>query len=157
MRTLKEFFMPYSANEYLQSWMMHRGAILELLEKLPDDKGDFAAWEGGMTFTKMTDHLASATLNLTGMMVGRERVKLEPSSSLSGAASRLTEATQTVQQQLSEMTDAQLSTPVSAFGIEMPAYRLIDFLINHDAHHKGQLWMMTRIIGIEPPRFVKFG
>lgn len=60
---------------------MHRGAILELLEKLPDDKGDFAAWEGGMTFTKMTDHLAGSTLNLTGIIAGKERVKLEPSSS----------------------------------------------------------------------------
>jgi uncharacterized damage-inducible protein DinB len=149
--------MPYSANEYLQSWMMHRGAILELLEKLPDDKGDFAAWEGGMTFTKMVDHLSSATLNLTGMMVGKERVKLEPSVTLSAAASRLQEATQTVQTQLSAMTDDQLSASVSAFGMQMPAYKVIDFVVNHDAHHKGQLWMMTRMIGLEPPRFVKLG
>lgn len=149
--------MPYSANEYLQTWMMHRGAILDLLEKLPDDKGDFAAWEGGMTFTKMVDHLSGATLNLTGMMAGRERVKLEPSASLSSAGSRLGEATQTVQKRISEMTDEGLSTQVFAFGTQMPAYKLIEFLINHDAHHKGQLWLMTRMIGLEPPRFVKVG
>lgn len=149
--------MPHSANDYLQSWMMHRGAILDLLELLPDDKGDFAAWEGGMSFTKMIDHLAGATLNLTGMMVGRERVKLEPSVSLSAASTRLKEATATVQQQISEMTDEQLSAVVSAFGMEMPAAKLIDFLINHDAHHKGQLWLMARMVGLEPPRFVKFG
>jgi uncharacterized damage-inducible protein DinB len=148
--------MPYTANDYLRSWMMHRGAILDLLEKLPDDKGDFAAWEGGMTFTKMIDHLASATLNLTGMMAGRERVKLEPSTSLSAASTRLKEATATVQQQIAAMTDEQLATMISAFGTQMPAYNLIDFLINHDAHHKGQLWLMSRMIGIEPPRFVKF-
>jgi uncharacterized damage-inducible protein DinB len=149
--------MPYSANEYLQTWMMHRGAILDLLEKLPDDKSDFAAWEGGMSFSKMIDHLSSATLNLTGMMVGRERVKLEPSPSLSAATTRLKEATETVQKQISDMTDEQLSTSVAAFGMQMPAYKLIDFLVNHDAHHKGQLWLMTRMVGIEPPRFVKFG
>jgi uncharacterized damage-inducible protein DinB len=149
--------MPYSTSEYLQTWMMHRGAILELLEKLPDDKGDFAAWEGGMSFAKMTDHLAGATLNLTGMMTGKERVKLEPSSNLSTATMRLKETTKSVQQQISEMTDEQLATPVNAFGIQMPAYKLIDFLVNHDAHHKGQLWLMTRMIGLEPPRFVKFG
>jgi uncharacterized damage-inducible protein DinB len=149
--------MPYSTHEYLQSWMMHRGAILDLLEKLPDDKGDFAAWEGGMSFTKMIDHLTGATLNLTGMMVGRERVKLEPSASLSAASARLKEATATVQQQIAAMTDEQLATPINAFGIQMPAYNLIDFLINHDAHHKGQLWLMARMVGIEPPRFVKFG
>jgi uncharacterized damage-inducible protein DinB len=149
--------MSYSANEYLQSWMMHRGAILDLLEKLPNDQGDFAAWEGGMTFTKMIDHLSGATLNLTGTIAGRERVKLEPSPSLSAATTRLKEATQTVQAQLSTMTDEQLATSVSAFGMQMPAYRVIDFVINHDAHHKGQLWLMTRMIGIEPPRFVKLG
>jgi uncharacterized damage-inducible protein DinB len=149
--------MSYSANDYLQSWMMHRGAILDLLEKLPDDKGDFAAWEGGMTFTKMIDHLSGATLNLTGTMAGRERVKLEPSATLSDASIRLKEATQTVQKQISEMTDEQLLASVSAFGMQLPAYRVIDFVINHDAHHKGQLWMMTRMIGLEPPRFVKLG
>jgi uncharacterized damage-inducible protein DinB len=149
--------MPYSASEYLQTWMMHRGAILELLGKLPDDKGDFVAWEGGMSFTKMIDHLASSTLNLTGMMAGKERVKLEPSASLSAAGARLKEATETVQKQISGTTDEQLATSVNAFGMQMPAYKLIDFLVNHDAHHKGQLWLMTRMIGLEPPRFVKFG
>ena len=149
--------MPYSANEYVRSWMMHRGAILDLLEQLPDDKGDFAAWEGGMTFTKMIDHLAGATFNLTGMMSGRERVKLEPSTSLSAAATRLKEATQTVQTQLAGMNSEQLATIVSAFGTQMPAYTLLDFLISHDAHHKGQLWLMARMVGLEPPRFVKFG
>jgi uncharacterized damage-inducible protein DinB len=149
--------MPYSANEYLQSWMMHRGAILDLLEKLPDDKGDFAAWEGGMTFTKMIDHLSGATLNLTGMMVGKERVKLEPSPSLSAATSRLKEATTTAQKQISDMTDEQLSTPINAFGMQLSAYKVIEFVVNHDAHHKGQLWLMTRMIGLEPPRFVKLG
>jgi uncharacterized damage-inducible protein DinB len=149
--------MAYTTSEYLQSWMMHRGAILDLLEHLPDDKGDFAAWEGGMSFTKMIDHLSSATLNLTGMMMGRERVKLEPSTTLSAASARLNEATQTVQKQISEMTDEQLSAQVSAFGSQMPAYKMIDFLVSHDAHHKGQLWLMSRMVGIEPPRFVKFG
>lgn len=149
--------MSDSTHEYLQSWMMHRGAILDLLSELPDDKGDFAAWEGGMTFTKMIDHLAGATLNLTGMMTGKERVKLEPSTSLSAAGARLKEATVTVQKQISEMTNEQLATPITAFGIQMPAYKLIDFLISHDAHHKGQLWLMARMVGVEPPRFVKFG
>jgi uncharacterized damage-inducible protein DinB len=149
--------MPYTAQEYLQTWMMHRGAILDLLEKLPDDKGDFAAWEGGMSFTKMVDHLAGATLNLTGMMVGRERVKLEPSTSLSAASARFIEATTTVQQQITAMTDEQLAATIEAFGMKMPAYTMMDFLVNHDAHHKGQLWLMSRMIGLEPPRFVKFG
>ncbi|MGL4610129.1 MAG: DinB family protein [Trueperaceae bacterium] len=149
--------MAYSASDYVRSWMMHRAAIVELLEKLPDDKGDFAAWEGGMSFTKMVDHLAGATLNLTGMMAGKERVKFEPSPSLSAATARLKEATGTVQQQLSAMNSEQLSTLITAFGQQMPAYALLDFLIAHDAHHKGQLWMMARMNAIEPPRFVKFG
>jgi uncharacterized damage-inducible protein DinB len=149
--------MPYSANEYLQTWIMHRAPILELLEKLPDDQGDFAAWEGGMSFTKMTDHLAGSTINLINMLLGKERVKLEPSPSLSVASTRLAEATQSVQKQISQMTAEQLSTPIAAFGTQLPAYKVIDFVTNHDAHHKGQLWMMARLIGIEPPRFVKFG
>jgi hypothetical protein len=32
-----------NAAEYAQAFMMHRGALLELLEKIPADQGNFAA------------------------------------------------------------------------------------------------------------------
>lgn len=39
----------------------------------------------------------------------------------------------------------------------MPLYGLIDFMVQHEAHHKGQIWLMARMIGLEPAMFVKAG
>ncbi|MFD1732035.1 DinB family protein [Deinococcus malanensis] len=30
-------------------------------------------------------------------------------------------------------------------------------MVSHEAHHKGQVWMMARMIGIKPPMYVKMG
>lgn len=150
--------MPYSAQEYIQRFMMHRGALTDLLEKLPEDKGDFKPWEGGMSFIALTDHLSSAGINLVNMAIGKERVKLEPSTSLPAAVSRLKETTLQVQQVLSSITPEQLAQKTSAFrGMEMPVYALVDFMREHEIHHKGQLWSMARMIGVEPPMLVKMG
>jgi uncharacterized damage-inducible protein DinB len=47
---------------------------------------------------------------------------------------------------------------VPAFGgREMPVTALLDMIITHEAHHKGQVWVMARMIGVKPPRFVKMG
>jgi uncharacterized damage-inducible protein DinB len=150
--------MPYSAQEYIQRFMMHRSALTDLLEKIPEDKGDFKPWEAGMSFIALTDHLSSAGINLVNMAIGKERVKLEPSTSLPAAVNRLKETTSQVQQVLSSLTPEQLAQKTSAFrGMEMPVYALVDFMREHEIHHKGQLWSMARMIGVEPPMLVKMG
>ena len=150
--------MPYSAQEYIQRFMMHRGALTDLLEKIPDDKGDSKSWEGGMSFIALTDHISSSCINFINMAIGQERVKHEPSSSLSAATTRLKETTSRLQQAISPMTPEQLAQKTSAFrGMEMPVYALVDFMREHEIHHKGQLWTMARMIGVEPPMLVKMG
>jgi uncharacterized damage-inducible protein DinB len=148
--------MPYTAQEYVQRFMMHRAALIDLLEKIPEDQGHFKSWEGGMSFITLTDHISSASLNLTNMAIGQERVKLEPSVTLSAALTRLKETTTQLQTMLGQLTSDQLAQKTSAFrGMEMSVYALIDFAREHEIHHKGQIWTMARMIGVEPPLLVK--
>ena len=150
--------MSYLAQEYVQRFMMHRGALLDLLEKIPESQGEFKAWENGMSFISLTDHLTGSGINLTNIMTGKERVKLEPSISLSAATNRLKDATWQIEQTISGLSPEQLSQKVTAFGgREMPVFTILDFMREHEAHHKGQIWMMARMIGIEPPNLVKWG
>ncbi len=39
----------------------------------------------------------------------------------------------------------------------MPVGVLLEMLNTHEAHHKGQVWMMARMIGVQPPRYIKMG
>ncbi len=111
-----------------------------------------------MSFIALTDHLSASGLNLVNLALGKERFKLEPSVTLAAATTRLKDSTTSVQNALSQMTSEQLSHKTSAFrNMEMPVYALVDFMREHEAHHKGQIWMMARMVGVEPLSLVKFG
>ena len=59
---------------------------------------------------------------------------------------------------ISALSTEDLSRRVTAFGgRELPISALLDMVIAHEAHHKGQVWLMARMIGIKPPMFVKMG
>ena len=150
--------MPNTGQSHAAAFMMHRGALLELLDQLPDDRGDFAAWEGGMSFQQLTDHLAGSSERTLAMLRGETPQRPEPSADFSSAKQRLRDNAATVQQALSNLSDDQLGTVIEAFGgRKMPLSTLLEFLTNHEAHHKGQVWLMARMVGVTPPMFVKMG
>jgi uncharacterized damage-inducible protein DinB len=148
--------MPYTGAEYAQFFMMHRAALLELLERIPADKGDFRAWEGGRTITETVDHMASTANGFVSTAAGQKPERLPPSPDFPAALERIKTVTEAARQTMAGSSDSQLATEVPTFGGRtMPLSGLAEFLVQHDAHHKGQLWVMARLIGVEPPNFVK--
>jgi uncharacterized damage-inducible protein DinB len=149
--------MPYSGQEYVQALAMHRAPLLELLGQIPEDKATFVAWEGGRNFIQTTDHLKLTNLRLLAMMAGEKPGSAEPSNDLASARAALETASANLADTVSQLSSEQLDSVVEAFGgMKMPVYKLLDFAREHDAHHKGQLWTMARMVGVQPPMFVKF-
>jgi len=150
--------MPYPGKEYATLFELHRGALVELLDRIPARHGDASAWDGGMTVTQLVDHLYSTSAGVVDMLSGGTWQRQEPSMALGDAVARLHGSTARVVDKLSGMTDEDLRAEVTVFGgARWPAYRLVDFHREHEAHHKGQLWVMARLIGIDPPFFVRMG
>ena len=150
--------MPYSGQEYAQALQMHRAPLLELLGQIPAEQASFAAWDGGRNFIEITDHLKLTNLRLLAMMAGEKPGSAEPSGDLASARSALESASATLTDKVSQLSSEQLESVVDAFGgMKMPVYKLLDFAREHDAHHKGQIWTMARMVGVQPPMFVKFG
>lgn len=89
-----------TAAEYARAFMMHQGALLELLEKIPADQAEFAPWEGGRTFTQLTDHLASTSNGLVATIAGQKPERLAPSPDFPAALERIKTLTPPVQQAL---------------------------------------------------------
>jgi uncharacterized damage-inducible protein DinB len=142
---------------YVGNFLRHRDTLVDLLERIPADQGEFKAWENGMSFRALTDHLSASSRRVAAMLRGQSPEKLEPSVDLAAAIERLRESTVTTVATLETLTDDTLVRVIPAFGgQEMSVRALIDFVIAHETHHKGQVWMMARMIGIEPPMFVKF-
>ena len=145
-----------NGERYAHTFMMHRGALLDLLEMIPVDKGDFAAWDGGMSFHKLADHLSASTNRMPAMIAGEMPAKAEPSADFATAKENMKTSSENARALLANLSDEQNSSIVEAFGgRKMPVSVLIEFLIAHEVHHKGQVWMMARMIGVQPAMFVK--
>jgi uncharacterized damage-inducible protein DinB len=146
---------------YLASYQMHRAALQDLYALLPDDQAEFSAWEGGMSFLRLADHLSLSTARTLALAQGQAPAapgSVSPSTSLSEARERLASSTEQMMSYVASLQDDDLSRTVAAFGgRQMPISTLVEFNIDHEAHHKGQVWMMARMVGVAPPMFVKLG
>lgn len=152
---------PNPAEPYARSFRMHRGALLDLYAELPQEHGSFAAWEGGLSFIGQADHLAASSLMLLGMVAGEAPQRPAPgpgSANLAEARERLRQTTEQVAGALAALSEEDLARRVPAFGgRELPVAALLDLLLGHEAHHKGQVWVMARMVGVKPPMYVKLG
>ena len=149
--------MSTSGSDYARSFLMHRNALIGVLERIPADQAGFKAWEDGMSFMRLTDHLSGSTMRLNAMLQGQTPEKMEPSLDWSAALERIKASTPSAAALLEGLSIETLNRVIPIFGTQMPISGMIDFLIAHETHHKGQIWMMSRMIGLEPPMFVKIG
>jgi uncharacterized damage-inducible protein DinB len=150
--------VPNTGPEYARAFATHRTPLIELFEKLPEDRASFAAWDGGMSFQRLSDHLSGSMERVGAMMAGQTPAKPEPSADWPAALERLRASTEATRARFETMTPEQLVATVTAFGgRQMPVHALVDGVIQHTAHHKGQIWMMARMNGLEPPMFMALG
>ncbi|MDX2004112.1 MAG: DinB family protein [Meiothermus sp.] len=145
--------MPSTGAEYAVRFMMHRGALVDLLESVPADKAGFVPWEGAMDFAKMADHMSGAGGFFATLIKGGERVRPEPSASYHAALENLKAGTAATVEMLKALTPEQIGASVTAMGGRtVQVGSLIDYMIEHEAHHKGQVFTMMRMAGLETPK-----
>ena len=148
--------MASTGTDYATLFASHRDPLTSLLEKLPADQSEFKAWEEGMSFKRLTDHLSASTMRFGFMLQGQQPPKFEPTADWQAALERLRDSTKSAQAMMGALTPETLARSVPAFGGQpMPINVMMDFMVAHEAHHKGQVWMMSRMIGVEPPMFMK--
>lgn len=147
------------AAHHARQFTANRAALIELYDMLPGDQGHFAAWDGGMSFIGLADHLAGNATRIVDVIGGQGMGAPAPASAdLSEARERLRQTHEKVVSAVEALSDEDLNRRVPAFGgREMPVRALLDIITTHEAHHKGQVWMMARMVGVQPPMFVKMG
>lgn len=145
------------SSHYAQQFQAHRSALTDLYAQLPEDQANFSAWDGGMSFIGLADHLSGSAGRLVGMT--RQQAPgepLAPSASLAEARERLIQTQAEVAGAIAALSDEDLKRRmVGIGGQEMAVSDLLEMLITHEAHHKGQVWLMARMVGVKPGRYVK--
>jgi uncharacterized damage-inducible protein DinB len=144
----------YPAIEYKQAFLNHREPLLEMLEMIPADQSEFKIYAGGLSIFQQVDQLFGFDAAVLGALTGTE-VASQASPNLAAAKARLRQHTNTIASSLVAMTSEQLEASLEIEGETRKVYQWLDFVREHEIHHKGQLWMAARMLGIEPPYYIK--
>ncbi|HBI02669.1 MAG TPA: DinB family protein [Paenibacillaceae bacterium] len=142
--------------QVMKRWKMHRNSLLELVEVLPESSGSWRPWDGGMTTIELVYHLAWTPDFFFAAIEGRE-MKVPPvPATLNEARELLFRLTQEQEQILASYTesDLQRNATIDYFKVTEPVVDVLHRIIGHEAHHKGQLLLYARMLGVNTPFYV---
>jgi uncharacterized damage-inducible protein DinB len=141
---------------YINGWLSHRHALLELLKVVNDEQLSFRPWEKGMSLSEMALHIIGAnTMFVNSLKTGvitRPTEKKEVTS-----AKELIEVieaqTEYAKQVLETLSEEQLKSIITFAGMDLPGTAILELAKDHEIHHKGQLFTYVRLLGIEQVPF----
>ncbi len=160
----------YSGKELASAFRTVRQNTIQVAQDIPEAQYGFAAAEGCMTVAQVLAHLAAST-NFHYKLHGVDKksaVSMEDFGAYMGEAQQiqsslttkdaivaaLTTRGEEFARFLESLTDAQLGEFVTfPAGLQPPSKSRFEMLLGakeHEMHHRGQLMVIQRLLGITP-------
>ena len=149
--------MPMTPEEFLNYWARVRTRTGTVLACVPADRVDWSPGSGAMTFADVIRHLA-----LTERWLFVEVACGRPSryqshdgrwgKSLDDLRALLARLHGESLELSAALSKVDLELPVvTPGGASMAAWKWLRAMCEHEVHHRGQLYLMLRLCGIETP------
>lgn len=139
-------------SDFSGEWQVERASTLKLLRLLTDESLSQAIVPGGRTLGFLAWHI---TVTFREMLAhtGLEPDGPEPSepvpSSAAEIAQRYERASASVLEQVADRwSDDMLDEEIAAYGQSFRRGFMLDMLIRHEAHHRGQMTVLMRQAGL---------
>ncbi|BFT70901.1 DinB family protein [Paenibacillus sp. P36] len=143
-----------TTQQVMKRWKMHRNALQELVALLPESGGTWRPWDGGMTTIELIHHLAMTPDFFFAAIESRDMIVPPVPSTISEARELLQQLTVKHEQKLASYSESDLQQDATIFENVEPIVEVLHRLIGHEAHHKGQLFVYARMLGVTPPFYV---
>ncbi len=137
-----------------------RAVTLQTLEWVPEDRLRWSPQEGLRPFDEQFLHLArTEEYHVRGLLLGdwsRERYFTRPSPLTKEALRRVLNETRTVTlDALDHLDPSRLDEQVTVPEVPVPwtLRGWLWYLVEHEVHHKAQLALYLRLVGVIPPFF----
>jgi len=131
---------------------------LTVIDGIPAEAGVFRPQGGMMTFGEQVHHLSSveryiAAKIIDGLALPLTRPEADAASPLDGLRGNLRETLRMTQELLNHLQDSSLDRMVPLGGGRERSVRyLLQVMVEHQVHHRGQMVVYFRTMGTEPPR-----
>jgi uncharacterized damage-inducible protein DinB len=149
--------MPSRVEDFIKYWDNVRSRTLKVAELVPADKIDWAPAEGAMTFGDLIRHLAVVERwmfveNVFGRPSRYASHGRELADGRDAVLSFLRDLHADSMRELSTLTDADLDRRATTPGGQSLAVsKWLRGMVEHEAHHRGQIYLMLRLCGVATP------
>jgi len=141
--------------EFVTEWTRESAISLKVERVLTDASLQQKIYPEGRTLGQLAWHMV-LMIGMTGSIVGLDVAAPPRGAEQPGSAANIADAYQTAARSMRELasaklTDAQLPSEVPFFGRSMPIERVLQALVVHQIHHRGQMTVLMRQAGLVPP------
>lgn len=158
METIQNTQTVISQQELLNHWQGHRNLTRRVIEAFPET--DFFEFNiaGMRTAAQLTAELLSIGAPAMTAIVNRQVTPYsEPEGIARSKAAYLAQwdaDTNTINEQWAKLSPEDFSETFNLFGqYEFPVIQNVLYFVDNEIHHRGQMYVYLRGLGIEPPFF----
>lgn len=145
--------------QMMNVWLQHRGIVEEIIEKLDDKHIDFKPWDGAMTLGELALHIAGSGDMFVSMVKTEEFAVPDLPSCQTAADIRqaLKNSTQKTKAAYENISDEELEQENHASHPKLKGTKkkYLDVMFEHEIHHKGQLFLYARMVGVKELPFFR--
>lgn len=148
--------MSQESQQQFERWHRHRKVLLPLLQDVENEHLDYKPWENAYTLGALAVHIAaSSDMFLRSILNGSFSppsisTQYETIEDIRSIVQASTESCTTL---FAELSDSHLEQPLDFNGFVAPGQVWLNNMVDHEIHHKGQLFTYVRSIGIEKVPF----
>jgi len=144
-----------SITEFVEEWTRESAISLKIERTLSDASLRQQIYPEGRTLGQLAWHMV-LMIGATGSIVGLEVTAPPRGAEQPGSAATIADAYEKAAHSMSELAssklkDEQLPVEIPFFGRSLPMARVLQTLVVHQIHHRGQMSVLMRQAGLVPP------
>ncbi|BCB04128.1 DinB family protein [Bacillus sp. KH172YL63] len=144
-----------TVNDFVQEWKREAATTQKVLDALTDESLKQEVAPDMYSIGSVAWHITGSSYYFPaqlGIMFEAPDLRKDAPAS----AAEISETYKSVSDRLSEavseqVTDERMNEMVNLFGMDMPVQAVFRLLIQHQAHHRGQLTVLMRQAGVRVP------
>ncbi len=142
---------------FVEYWNRVRARTIRVAALVPDDRIEWSPGGDAMTFGDLIRHLAVAERWMfVENAMGRPSRYASHGRELADGRAQVLAFAQSLHAdavtQLQQLTDVQLDHAIATpAGASMAAWKWLRAMVEHESHHRGQIYLMLRLAGVSTP------
>lgn len=140
-----------SVADLQKRWERHRHVLQEVLVKIDDEYLHFSPWDGGMPLSALVIHITVSFDLFLAKVQNNPFTSSAPmdAHSMDELRSYFNQATEKTLQTFQGLSAENLGMTIEINEMEDTGANWLSTAIDHEIHHKGQVFTYARIVGVD--------